>query len=514
MRASFTGILICLTLTGLITSSCQLASDLAQAIEARHQDQDRPPMDSGEAAFQQAEIERIVQTGLAQATLVAPVTLVTPTPLAAEDALAVQAALVAPATLVAPTPLAVQATLVAPATLAALAEPASPSLQVSSAPPNNPPELLPSPTLAPTLPSPAAPSDVPISASPAALLPALLPGSAHLSGFTHLYQNMNNCGPAALAMTLSYWDWPGDLRDYIREGRQRDLQLFIAQGLKPEPQDKNVAPYELAAFVQQTTPFKALVRAAGDLETLQRFTAAGFPVIVQRGLDAYVWMGHYQVVSGYDDARQLFYLYDSYLGPSTAIATPYHELLQDWRAFNFTYLVVYPPDREGEVASILGSHFDPDDNLIFAAKLARDELPYLTGRDLFFGWYNLGTSLVELEQYPAAAEAFDRAFAIYDELPEAGKPWRMLWYQTSPYPAYYHTARYADLETLASRTMEGAYEPAKPQGPFIEESFYWRGMALAAQGLTFEARADFIQALELNPLFTAPAEELNRLRDD
>jgi tetratricopeptide (TPR) repeat protein len=486
MRASFTGILLWLVLTGLITSSCQLASYPAQAIEARH----RIPPDSGEAVFQQAEIERIVQTGLAQATLVV------------ETALAVQA------TLVVETALAVQATL------ATLPEPASPSLEASPAPSNNPPELIPSPTPAPTPTSSTAPSDVPMSAPSPALLPALLPGSASLSGFTHLYQNMNNCGPAALAMTLSYWNWPDDLQDFIREGRQRDLQVFIAQSLKPEPQDKNVGPHELAAFVQQATPLKALVRAAGDLETLQRFTAAGFPVIVQRGLDAYVWMGHYQVVSGYDDALQLFYVYDSYLGPSNAIVTPYHELLQDWRAFNFTYLVVYPPDREGEVSSILGSHFDLDYNLIFAAELAGDELPHLSGRDLFFGWYNLGTSLVELEQYPAAADAFDRAFAIYDELPTAGKPWRMLWYQTGPYPAYYHTARYADLEKLAGRTMEDAYEPDKPQGPFIEESFYWRGMALAAQGRTFEARADFMKALELNPLFTPPAEELRRIRDD
>jgi tetratricopeptide (TPR) repeat protein len=480
MRASFTGIFLYIVLTGLITFSCALSSDLAQAIEARHRDHNRPPTHSGEPAFQEGEIERIVQTGLAQATLVAPTPLAFQATLATETAFAVQA------------------------TLATLPEPASPSPQASPAPPNNPPELIPSPTSAPTLPSSAAPT----------LQPALLPGSARLSGFTHLYQNMNNCGPAALAMTLSYWDWPSDLQDYIRDGRQRDLQVYIAQSLKPEPQDKNVGPYELAAFVQQVTPLKALVRAAGDLETLQRFTAAGLPVIVQRGLDAYVWMGHYQVVSGYDDARQLFYVYDSYLGPSTAIATPYHELLQNWRAFNFTYLVVYPPDREGEVTSILGSHYDLEYNLLFAAELAADELLYLSGRDLFFGWYNRGTSLVDLEQYLAAAEAFDRAFTIYDELPAADKPWRMLWYQTGPYPAYYHTARYADLEALAGRTMEGASEPEKPQGPFIEESFYWRGMSLAAQGRTFEARADFMKALELNPLFTPPAEELHRLRDD
>jgi tetratricopeptide (TPR) repeat protein len=344
--------------------------------------------------------------------------------------------------------------------------------------------------------------------------PTSPPENARLSGFTHLYQNMNNCGPAALAMALSYWGWPEDLEDYLRDGRQRELQDAIARALKPEPQDKNVGPPELAAYIEQATPFKARVRAAGDLELLQHFIAAGFPVIVQRGLDSYVWLGHYQVVSGYEDSRQLFYVYDSYLGPSNAIPTPYQELLQDWRAFNFTYLVVYPAEHERVVDSILGAQQDLDYNRSYAADLALLELAGLDGRDLFFGWYNLGTSLVELEDFQAAASAFDQALTLYQQLPLDGRPWRMLWYQIAPYPAYYYTARYADLQTLATRTIEEAYEPAKPGGPFIEESFYWRGMAYAAQGLGEEALADFSKALELNPSFSPAADGLASLNGD
>ena len=454
MRASFTGIqLLHAVLASLVLASCALP--YLGTGEGGLQRAD--PAQARQSAWQQAEIERLVETGLASLTK----------------------------------------------TAIALPGPGqTPSPQPSATPaPTQTPTLTPSPVPTDT-PQPS-PSPTASSTSP--------PESARLSGFIHLYQNMNNCGPAALAMALSYWGWPEDLEDFIRDGRQRDLQDAIAQALKPEPQDKSVGPHELADYVERATPLKALVRAGGDLETLKRFIAAGLPVIVQRGLDSYVWLGHYQVVSGYDDARQLFYVYDSYLGPSTAIPTRYQELLQDWRAFNYTYLALYAAEREPGLASILGEQLDIEQNRLSAVGLARDELPGLAGRDLFFGWYNLGTSLVELEHYPAAAEAFDQAFSIYKDLPLEGRPWRMLWYQTGPYPAYYHTARYAELQGLASRTIEEAYEPQKPGGPFIEESFYWRGMAFAAQAQTAEAILDFRKALELNPLFAPPQEELRRL---
>jgi tetratricopeptide (TPR) repeat protein len=454
MRVSFTGIRILhAVLAGLLLASCGLPSLGLSEGRLRHAN----PPQGMDASRQQAEIERLVQEQLAALTQSA-------------------------------------------ASLPQPSQTASPQTfpTITS---TQPPTPTPSP----------APTDTPVPSPSPSASPIPPPDSARLNGFAHLYQNMNNCGPATLAMALSYWGWPEDLEDYLHAGRQRELQDAIAHAIKPEPQDKSVGPQELADYVEGSTSLKALVRAAGDLEIVKRFVSGGLPVIVQRGLDSYVWLGHYQLVSGYEDASQRVFVYDSYLGPSNSIPTPYQELLQDWRAFNYTYLVLYPPERELEVASILGADYDIHHNRTAAVDLAMDELTDLSGRDLFFGWYNLGTSLVALEDYPAAAGAFDQALTMYGDLPHEDRPWRMLWYQTAPYQAYYFTARYADLEALATRTMEEAYEPDKPGGPFIEESFYWRGMALAAMGRTAEAVEDFRKARQLNPLFGPASEELQRL---
>ena len=42
----------------------------------------------------------------------------------------------------------------------------------------------------------------------------------------------------------------------------------------------------------------------------------------------------------------------------------------------------------------------------------------------------------------------------------------------------------------------------------IEEVYYWRGLALAAQGMSAEARDAWERALALNPNFAAPAAAL------
>jgi hypothetical protein len=47
----------------------------------------------------------------------------------------------------------------------------------------------------------------------ATLLPTPIPVKVVLGGIVHEYQQFNNCGPANLAMALSYWGWQGDQRD-------------------------------------------------------------------------------------------------------------------------------------------------------------------------------------------------------------------------------------------------------------------------------------------------------------
>jgi hypothetical protein len=317
-----------------------------------------------------------------------------------------------------------------------------------------------------------------------------------LSGAVHEYQKMNNCGPTTLAMGLSFWGWQGDqfvTRAYLRPN-------------DPRVDDKNVMPAEMVAFVETQTNLKALVRVGGDVEMLKHLVAAGFPVLIEKGFQPPKedWMGHFELVTGYDDARQRFITQDSYIMADFPL--PYQDLLEHWwRDFNDVYLVIYPPEREPELMAVLGPQADETYNYQYAAQKARQETETLSGRDLFMAWYDLGTNLVALGAYGEAANAYDNAFAVYPTIPEKDRPWRMLWYQVGPYEAYYQTGRYQDVIDLGNNTLAALGKPV------LEETFYWLGRAREAQGDLQRAIQDYQTAYDLNPRSTPALDELKRL---
>jgi len=355
----------------------------------------------------------------------------------------------------------------------------------------------PTPENTPTLQGPTAtpqPSPTPT------LSPTPLPDKVDLKGVVHEYQKWNNCGPANLAMDLSYWGWQGDQSD-------------TAAILKPNQRDKNVMPYEMVDYVNEHTGMKALERVGGDLQLLKSFIAAGFPVIVEKGFEGPHfdgWMGHYEVVNGYDDARQRFITQDSYIMANLPV--PYADMENYWRQFNYLYIVVYPPERETEVMAILGPQADETNNYQYAAKKASEEIFSTSGRDQYFAWYNRGTNLMYLQDYTGAADAYDKAFALYPSIPEKDRPWRMLWYQTGPYFAYFFTQRYYDVISLATTTIDNANEPA------IEESYYWRGRAFyelykleGKEDYLAHAKEDFQTSLQWHPNFGPSLAQLQAL---
>ena len=92
--------------------------------------------------------------------------------------------------------------------------------------------------------------------------------------------------------------------------------------------DKNVNPAEMVDYVESQTGLAALVRSGGDLEVLKRLIAAGFPVVVEKGFqppDEY-WMGHYELLTGYDEAAGVFTAQDSYIMPDLPV---YYPKIQD-----------------------------------------------------------------------------------------------------------------------------------------------------------------------------------------
>ncbi len=355
----------------------------------------------------------------------------------------------------------------------------------------------------------ATPTPTPVVATPEATVPPSptplptftptpLPRAVKLSGIRYEDQHgrLNYCGPSNLSMALTFWGWNGD----------RDV---VARAIKPNVDDKNVMPYEMENFVESQTGLLAVVRVGGDLELLKTLVANGFPVLIEKGTfltdlaGIYSWMGHYQLITGYDDDQGIFYVQDTYVGPDHVMT--YATITEGWRAFNYTYLIVYPPEREAEVMNLLGSRWDETTSAQIAAEKASQEIYSLTSSAQFFAWFNRGSSLVLLQDYGGAAAAYDQAFAVYPTIPESERPWRMMWYQTGPYFAYYYTGRYYDVLDLATRTLNNMSKPT------LEESFYWRGMAKAALGDTTGAIEDFRASLKLHPDFAPSLYQLQLL---
>lgn len=345
---------------------------------------------------------------------------------------------------------------------------------------------------------PAGPTPTPTATPIPTQTPTPLPAAFQLTGFTYQHQHglWNYCGPATLATNLSFWGWQIDRLDvgeFLRGSRQR-------------VDDKNTMPYEMETYVETQTGLRLLVRTGGNLELLKALIAAGFPPIVEKDdlLDGIGWLGHYLLLSGYDEAAQEFISLDAYHGEDTPYA--YETLLNSWRAFNYTFLISFPPEREADLLHILGPYADEAWAANRALEIANEETLTQTGLAQYFAWFNRGSSLVALQDYAGAAQAFDIAFGLYSELPAEERPWRMLWYQTGPYWAYYYTGRYYDVIALADQTLDSMKEP------ILEESYYWRALAKEALGDIPGAIEDLQTSIELNPNFSPGISQLQRIQ--
>lgn len=327
------------------------------------------------------------------------------------------------------------------------------------------------------------------------ITPTPRPGRVGLGGIKYTDQHgmWNYCAPANLTMALSYWGYKGDRMD-------------VGKVLKPFSTDKNVMPYEMQDFVEDAAGLKAAIRVGGDMDVLRDFIAAGFPVMIESSEILHGefgpsegWIGHYLILNGYDDAGGVFISQDSLRGPDQEV--PYEGFYSTWRDFNYIYIVIYSADRESQVYAILGDQADETANYEYAALKAANEVEGLSGRDQFFAYFNRGTNLVALQDYSGAANAYDMAFSVYPNIPEEERPYRVMWYQTGPYFAYYHSGRYWDVINLATSTLDAMAEP------MLEESYYWRARAELALGDTAGAYRDARLALKYHDRF-APALQL------
>lgn len=333
------------------------------------------------------------------------------------------------------------------------------------------------------------PTDTPVPSPTPSPTPQPLPSAHTLDGMGVIRQSFNNCGPANLTQVLN---WYGN--DITQEE--------IAAYLKPNSEDRNVSPWQIADYVNEQTlgEFKATAHSGGTQELLKELIAAGYPVVIEKGyeLPSSGWWGHYLTVYAYDDTLGHFMTQDTYLGPwdGSGRAASYEEVAEYWPQFNNTFYVVFRPEQEAEVMEIIGPELA--DRISMWQKVAQDAQAIVEENpDDVFSWFNLGTALTRLgenvtegndEYYQAAAQAFDRAREI-------GLPPRMLWYQHRPYVAYDKVGRYQDVIDLANATLD------TQGGRNVEETYWYKGHALAALGDLFGAKEAYQSALAVNENF-------------
>jgi uncharacterized protein len=183
-------------------------------------------------------------------------------------------------------------------------------------------------------------------ASQIQLLP--LPQSKTLVNDYHIFQSFNNCGPAALSMTLSYYginisqaELGQQLRPYQIPGGNNDDKSVTLEELA-----KKGEAYDLIAYH----------RPNGNPELIKQFINYDIPVITRTWLHENEDIGHFRVMKGFDERTKEFIQDDSYENKNLRYS--YETFNTLWEKYNYEYLVLVPKDKQQIAEEILGENKD------------------------------------------------------------------------------------------------------------------------------------------------------------
>lgn len=341
-----------------------------------------------------------------------------------------------------------------------------------------------------------------------------VPGSLVLEELTgsvaEEYFRPEYSGLLALSAVTRYWDNMVDM-------------YWLRAALQPDSRDTVVMFYELSDLIK-SVGFEADFRLGGDIYVIRSFIDAGFPVIAQIGYDKIDgWDGQFVVVSGYDNERRKFMVELLSLPAVTSPMRSTGDMMRgeiDYDAFNYrweqfsgAFLLVYRPEHpranmDAYRSAMEGWGIANEEGSYNKARIqAETRMRYGQGRSHFFSLFSYATILVYLQDYGQAASYYDLAFERYDSLPRPNRPYRMMWYQTRPYWAYYYSGDYAAVVALADRILEESGGESA-----LEETYYWRALGREGLGDVAGAISDLEEALKLNTNFAVAQEQLNRIR--
>ncbi|HEV8656326.1 MAG TPA: C39 family peptidase, partial [Candidatus Limnocylindria bacterium] len=164
-------------------------------------------------------------------------------------------------------------------------------------------------------------------------VPVEAPARAVFPEMKHIWQSLNNCGPAAVVMALSTLGVDVDQETARIALRGPDVR----RGMGPQGVDP---------WVKDNWGLRSTWRNNGTNATIKKLVANGFAPMVTQWMQDYSIsrIGHWRAVRGYDDNEGVFYVNDSMLG--NMVPLRYEWFNRNWQSFNYRYMVIYRPEDE------------------------------------------------------------------------------------------------------------------------------------------------------------------------
>lgn len=287
----------------------------------------------------------------------------------------------------------------------------------------------------------------------------------------HIFETFNNCGPASLSMALSYFNIQksqkelGDkLRPYkIQNGNNDDKSVTL------DEMAKEAENYGLIAYH----------RPNGDINLIKKFISYDIPVIVRTWIKENEDIGHYRVVKGYDDERQIIIQDDSLQGKN--LEFKYELFNKIWEKFNYEYLVIVPKDKKEIAEKILGENKNLKTSWQIAAKNSQNAL--IKDPENIYTRFNLSIALFNTDDYQGSVNEFEKV--------EEKLPFRTLWYQIEPIKAYYNLGNYDRVFSLTQQIFNN-------QNKAYSEAYLLRGYSYLKLNDKENAKKEFENAYKYN----------------
>lgn len=299
-----------------------------------------------------------------------------------------------------------------------------------------------------------------------------------------IFQSFNNCGPASLSMTLSYFQ-------IHKTQKELGEELRPYQHPQGDNDDKSVTLDEIA---KKATEYDLVSyhRPNGNIELIKQFIAYDIPVLTRTWLTTTEDIGHYRVVKGYSDESQTIIQDDSYQGKN--ISYSYTDFNTMWEKFNYEYVVLAPENKKAIVEEILGS--SRNEKASWEKAVATSQNKLRENPEDIDARFNLSVALFHTGDYKQSVSEFE---AIQNNLSS-----RTLWYQIEPIQAYYELGDYDKVFVITDSILNN-YNRA------FSELYILRGKIYQKQGNINAAKNEFEKAVFYNKNLEEAKDVLNSI---